>query len=78
MFNIVAGGNPTEWGKETYEITKNIYSTTPEDTVISYDYISSWTPTIELQLEKGGLRLADLLNSIFDPSYSPLNSFISK
>lgn len=73
---IVAGGNPDVWGKETYEICKEIYDTTAEETNIEYDYISKWTPTIEMQYEKGGLRLADLLNSVFDPEYTPLNSFV--
>lgn len=75
---FVMNGTPDIWGKETYEISKKIYDATPQDTNIEYSYIAEWTPTIELQLEKGGLRLADILNSIFDPSYIPLNSFISK
>ncbi|MCM1377331.1 MAG: S1/P1 nuclease [Clostridium sp.] len=73
---IVKGGNPDSWGKETYEICKRVYETTPVDTNIEYDYISDWTPTIENQFLKGGLRLADLLNSIFDPNYQALNSFV--
>ena len=73
---ILTGGNPTVWGRETYEICKNIYETTPKGTTIEYSYIADWTPTIELQLLKGGLRLADVLNSVFDPQYIPLNSFI--
>lgn len=76
MAKIVEGGNPTSWGKETYEICSEIYESTPMATNIEYDYIAKWTPTIELQLLKGGLRLADVLNSIFDPNYQPLNSFI--
>lgn len=74
QIEVLSGGNPDKWGKETYEICKEIYKTTPESTNIEYSYISQWTPTIEMQLEKGGLRLADLLNSIFDPEYTPLNS----
>lgn len=75
---IVRGGNPFSWGKETYELCTEIYETTPEGSNIEYDYISKWTPTIEMQLEKGGLRLADVLNSVFDPEYTPMNSFIEK
>lgn len=56
----------TDWAKETYNIACEIYETTPEDTNISYDYIAGWTPTIEQQLLRGGIRLAYLLNSIFD------------
>lgn len=73
---ILENGNPDKWGKETYEICKEVYSQTPEGTKISYDYVSNWTPTVEAQLLKGGLRLADILNSIFDPDYQPVNTFV--
>lgn len=64
---ILLEGDFESWGRETYEIAKEIYATTPEDTVISYDYIARWTPVIEQQLLKGGLRLAKVLNQAFDP-----------
>lgn len=73
---ITAGGNPHTWGKETYELCSEIYDSTPLDYNIEYTYIAKWTPTIEAQLEKGGLRLADVLNSIFDPDYIQRNSFV--
>lgn len=75
---LVKNGNPSEWGKETYEICSRIYESTPQGINIEYDYIAEWTPVVEAQLEKGGLRLADVLNSVFDPEYSPLNSFVRK
>ena len=78
QLEIVKGGNPDIWGKETYEICAEIYESTPLSTNIEYDYISKWTPTVELQFERGGLRLADILNSIFDENYIPLNSFIER
>lgn len=66
---IVSDGNAFVWGEETYEIAKKIYENTPADTNIEYNYIAEWTPVIEDQLLKGGLRLADLLNFIFDTDY---------
>lgn len=60
------------WGKETYQIAKAVYDATPEYHKVSYDYIAEWTPTIELQFLKSGLRLADVLNGIFDPNYKPV------
>ena len=74
---ILAEGTPEKWGKETFEICKKVYDTTPEGTNISYDYISEWTPIIEDQFLKGGLRLADILNSIFDPDYQCANLFVN-
>lgn len=65
----LAGGSPREWGKETFEICTRVYDQTPQGTDVSYDYIAEWTPTVEQQLLKGGLRLAGILNYIFDPEY---------
>lgn len=77
QYVLVANGNPDSWGKETFEICKEIYADTPPGSIVSFDYIAKWTPVIEQQLEKGGLRLADVLNSVFDSGYQPLNSFIN-
>ena len=73
---FLMNGNPASWGKETYALCKDIYESTPIDTNIEYDYIAKWTPVIENQLLKGGLRLADVLNSVFDPSYVSQNLLI--
>lgn len=73
---ILKNGNPAKWGEETYEVCRDVYEKTPQDTNIEYTYIADWTPVVEEQLEKGGLRLADVLNTIFDPSYTPYNNFI--
>lgn len=66
---IISSTDPDDWGKETFAYATEIYDKTPEGTNISYDYIAEWTPMIEQQLLKGGLRLAHLLNSLFDPHY---------
>lgn len=70
---ILAGGTPSDWAKESWQIAGKIYEVTPDDYNVSYDYIAEWTPVIEQQLLKGGLRLADLLNTVFDPEYVPAN-----
>ncbi|MBD5418855.1 MAG: S1/P1 nuclease [Bacteroides sp.] len=70
---IVAGGTPDTWGKETYEIAKQVYEATPEGTNVAYDYIADWTPVIEQQFLRGGLRLADILNAAYDPDYKAKN-----
>lgn len=70
---ILKDGTPDSWGEETYNIACKVYEQTPQGTNVSYDYIADWTPVIEQQILRGGLRLADLLNGIFDAGYSPLN-----
>ncbi len=66
---ILSKVNAHEWANETYDLVKQIYKETPAETNISFDYISRWTPAIELQLLRGGIRLADVLNYAFDPEY---------
>lgn len=75
---IIADGCPEKWGEETFEICKEVYAKTPQGSNLSYDYIGEWTPIVEQQLLKGGLRLADLLNSIFDSEYKPANTVVKK
>ena len=74
----IVNGSPSDWGKETYEICTKVYEETPQHTDVSYDYIAKWTPTVERQFLKGGLRLADILNSLFDAEYSPRTDIIKK
>ena len=61
----IAKGTPAQWAEDTYGITCLIYAGTPAGSKLSYDYQSYWTPTIEQQLLRGGLRLAALLNEIY-------------
>lgn len=61
----IAEGNAYEWGRETFAITTEIYAHTPVGSKLSYDYVSEWSPVVEQQLLKGGIRLAAILNEIF-------------
>lgn len=67
-------GTVSDWCRQSHEIAKEIYAATPEGTVVSYDYIAGWTPTVEQQFLRGGLRLAHVLNYIFDPEYRTTHS----
>lgn len=67
----IQAGDIDDWAQETYAICKDVYTQTPENYTISYDYIAQWTPVIEQQFLRGGLRLADILNAIFDAEYTP-------
>lgn len=67
---ILSPGSPEEYARETYEIATRIYESTPVDYNVEYTYIADWTPVIEQQFLRGGLRLADALNSLLDPDYN--------
>lgn len=64
--DVIVAGSFDAWGKETFGLADLVYAATPEGTKISYDYIADWTPLIEQQFLKGGLRLASVLKFIFD------------
>lgn len=65
---ILSLTTPDQWARQTYEIAKDIYASTPEGTKCSYDYVADWIGVVEQQVLRGGLRLADLLNSIYSPA----------
>ena len=60
-------GNIDDWARETFEIAKRVYDYFPDGAKVSYNQISAWTPVIEQQVLRGGLRLACILNAIYDP-----------
>lgn len=57
--------SPRDWAYESYVIAQQIYRDTPQDSNISYAYVLAWTPVIERQFLRGGLRLAKTINEIF-------------
>lgn len=61
----IIAGTPEDWFKESYVISRMIYNDSPENSTISYDYISKYAPIIENRLLRGGLRLAHILNEIY-------------
>lgn len=62
-------GTVNDWGKETYEIAGRCYKYFQPGSNVMYDQVAAWTPVIEQQLLRGGLRLAHVLNTIYDPQY---------
>jgi hypothetical protein len=63
--NKICLGDVDDWAKETLAIATEIYDTTPPNARLSYDYHARWTPVVEQQLLRAGIRLAYLLNDIF-------------
>lgn len=59
-------GTPTDWTKGTWIVCCDVYENTPTDENLSYDYVVYATPILEEKLLEGGLRLARLLNEIYE------------
>ncbi|MDE6206743.1 MAG: S1/P1 nuclease [Muribaculaceae bacterium] len=61
-------GNIDTWASQTHSIASRVYDYFPENSKVSYNQIAAWSTTIEQQLLRGGLRLAHILNAIYDPT----------
>lgn len=64
---LESAGNIDDWAGQTYEIATRVYNYFPKNAKVSYNQIAYWTPVIERQVLRGGLRLARILNAIYDP-----------
>ena len=59
-------GNVREWVEETHQITKVVYASVNKGEKLRYEYSYRFNDTVFEQLHKGGVRLAYVLNTIFD------------
>lgn len=61
----MARGTFSDWIAETIAVSDAVYRETPVDGKLSYDYMQHFTPAVEQQLLKAGIRLAAILNDIY-------------
>lgn len=58
-------GTLEDWLYESHCLANEIYSSVNNEDRLSYDYAYKYTNIVELQLQRGGLRLAAVLDRIF-------------
>lgn len=58
-------GTVIDWVNETQTLTKTIYTSVKEGDNLRYDYSYLYFDTVRAQLQKGGIRLAKVLNELF-------------
>jgi hypothetical protein len=58
-------GTVVEWVDEVHEITKEVYKSAKKGENLKYRYSYDHLETVRTQLQKGGIRLAKILNEIF-------------
>lgn len=58
-------GDVLDWVKDTHQLTKKVYGSAKTGDKLSYRYSYLYFPVVRQQLQKGGIRLAKLLNEIF-------------
>ncbi|MFM1877509.1 MAG: hypothetical protein RLZZ241_375 [Bacteroidota bacterium] len=63
--NDVQGGEVLDWVYEVRTVVNRIYDGVNTGDKLSYRYSYDWWPTVEDQLLRGGLRLAAVLNAIY-------------
>jgi fructose-1,6-bisphosphatase len=60
----MGSGTHRDWLKDSRVLVKDIYTHTEKDEKLSYRYMYQYFDTLRGQLQKGGVRLAALLNEI--------------
>lgn len=65
QIKTIQEGDVYTWVEESQELVKKVYGSAEAGEKIGYRYSYDWWPTVERQLQKGGLRLAAVLNDIF-------------
>lgn len=66
----IVAGTVDDWARQTFDIATQCYVYFRPGAKVMYNDLARWAPVIEQQFLRGGLRLAHVLNSIFDPAYS--------
>ena len=62
---FIQKGTLLDWVGESQALAKTVYSSAKNDDKLSYRYSYDYLATVRQQLQKGGLRLAKVLNDIF-------------
>ncbi len=65
QIKLLQKGDVIDWMKDTHKLTKRVYGSVKSGDKLRYRYSYDYFPIVREQLQKGGLRLAKLLNDIF-------------
>lgn len=62
----IVHGDHMDWLYDSRELMEDIYENTDIGEKLGYEYMYRYMDTLRFQIQKGGLRLATLLNEIFE------------
>ena len=62
----LAKGTYLDWVEESHQIVERIYASASSEDRLGYRYTYDFNPLLFEQLAKGGIRLAKVLNELFD------------
>lgn len=63
--NKIKSGSLLDWMYESKELSKKVYASAEIGEKLGYEYMYNWFPVVHDQIQKGGIRLAEVLNEIF-------------
>jgi len=66
QIEAIQEGNVTDWVDEVHEVTKKVYKSVKVGENLRYRYSYEHFGTVRDQLQKAGIRLAKVLNDVFD------------
>lgn len=61
----IQNGSVLDWMYESKDLADTLYDSVEIGEKLGYEYMYKWFPVVHDQLQKGGLRLAKLLNEIY-------------
>ena len=62
----IASGSFEDWMYESKALSEKVYASAEIGEKLGYNYMYYWFPVVGEQLQKGGIRLASVLNEIFE------------
>lgn len=63
--NKIRSGSITDWMYESKALSNQVYNSVEVGEKLGYEYMYEWFPVAHDQIQKGGIRLAKVLNDIF-------------
>ena len=66
QIEAIEKGTVVDWANEVHKITKEVYKSVKKGENLRYQYSYDHFGTVRTQLQRGGIRLAKVLNEIYD------------
>ena len=66
QINEIEKGSLIDWVQENQNLAKKVYNSTTSGEKLGYAYVYNNFPLVREQLQKGGIRLAKILNDIYN------------
>ena len=65
QLNVIRQGDILDWASESQKLAKKVYSSAKKGDDLGYKYSYEYFPTVRVQIQKAGIRLAKILNEIY-------------